>query len=435
MNTLLLYMFEVALYLTAFYILYSILLSRDTSYGRNRAFILISLISAFILPLLTVQTGKFQNADFFGRWLSEVLVVGDKNTTAVPKILIHSRGELPVIYTIYFTGAFVFMIKILINLGSLIFMIARHRKQGSRIIRYNTLNTSGFSAMGYIFLNPELNEEEEAEIIRHEQNHLRQNHFIDIMFIEIVMAFQWFNPFLYLFNRSLRAVHEYQADRECLRSGTNLAGYQHLLLNQIFRSPSLSLSNSFANPSLVRKRMIMMTKKRTPGYAGMKLLLVIPVIGLLFITTSSFRKNNIENLNSQQSAANALYPDKTPGSQLLSPPASGAASGTSDTEPYTSVQYMPQFPGGDAQLLKYIAENAHYPGSAMKQKVQGRVIVRFCVTREGGITMISVLKGVSPELDSEAVRVVSTLPAFKPGMQDGKAVPVWFMVPITFTLR
>lgn len=103
--------------------------------------------------------------------------------------------------------------------------------------------------------------------------------------------------------------------------------------------------------------------------------------------------------------------------------------------PFVVVEEMPMFPGGDAELLKFIAENTVYPEVAKENNIQGRVIVRFCVTAKGGVSQVSVLKGVDPELDKEAIRVVNMLPAFKPGKQGGKPVPVWYMVPITFTLK
>ena len=103
--------------------------------------------------------------------------------------------------------------------------------------------------------------------------------------------------------------------------------------------------------------------------------------------------------------------------------------------PFVVVEEMPMFPGGDAELLKYIGANTVYPDIAKENNIQGRVIVRFCVTAKGGVSQVSILKGVDPELDSEAIRVVNTLPAFKPGKQGGKPVPVWYMVPITFTLK
>ncbi len=106
-----------------------------------------------------------------------------------------------------------------------------------------------------------------------------------------------------------------------------------------------------------------------------------------------------------------------------------------EPEPFVVVEEMPMFPGGDVALLKYISEHTQYPEIAKENNIQGKVIVRFCVTAKGGVSQVSVLKGVDPELDKEAMRVVTTLPPFKPGKQGGKPVPVWYMVPINFTLK
>ena len=103
--------------------------------------------------------------------------------------------------------------------------------------------------------------------------------------------------------------------------------------------------------------------------------------------------------------------------------------------PFVVVEEMPMFPGGDSTLLAYLIKNTKYPETAKSNKIQGKVIVRFCVTSEGGVDRISVLKGVNPELDAEAVRVVATLPHFMPGKQGGRPVPVWYMVPIDFSLK
>jgi protein TonB len=104
-------------------------------------------------------------------------------------------------------------------------------------------------------------------------------------------------------------------------------------------------------------------------------------------------------------------------------------------EPFVVVEEMPMFPGGEVELLKYIMEHTQYPEVAKENNIQGKVIVRFCVTSKGGVDKVEILKGVDPELDAEAIRVVKTLPAFKPGKQGGKPVPVWYMVPINFTLK
>jgi len=106
-----------------------------------------------------------------------------------------------------------------------------------------------------------------------------------------------------------------------------------------------------------------------------------------------------------------------------------------EPEPFVVVEEMPMFPGGESALLAYIAEHTNYPEIAKENNIQGKVIVRFCVTSKGGVNQVSILKGVDPELDKEAIRVVNSLPTFKPGKQGGKPVPVWYSVPINFQLK
>ncbi len=106
----------------------------------------------------------------------------------------------------------------------------------------------------------------------------------------------------------------------------------------------------------------------------------------------------------------------------------------SDDVPFVVVEQMPEYPGGDVGLLNFIRKNLKYPEEAKSKKIEGRVIIRFVVNREGNVEDVNVLKGVDPLLDAEAVRVVRTLSGWKPGMQGGKAVSVYYMVPVTFSL-
>ena len=108
---------------------------------------------------------------------------------------------------------------------------------------------------------------------------------------------------------------------------------------------------------------------------------------------------------------------------------------TTENIPFVVVEQMPRFPGGEAALLTYIGDNTQYPDSAKAKNIQGKVIVRFAISKEGKVGAVSVLKGVHPLLDEEAVRIVKGLPAFIPGYQGGAPVSVWYMVPITFTLK
>jgi protein TonB len=106
-----------------------------------------------------------------------------------------------------------------------------------------------------------------------------------------------------------------------------------------------------------------------------------------------------------------------------------------EPEPYVVVQEMPSFPGGKEALLRYISETVVYPEDAIQNRIEGTVILRFVVSSTGEVTRVEVTRSVDPLLDSEALRVISSLPRWKPGRQDGNPVPVWFSVPVVFVLR
>jgi bla regulator protein blaR1 len=444
-------MVKAAVYMLAFYLVYITLLCRDTSYTRNRFYIIFSIASALLLPIITLHTEKPLNIQFFGKLLSEVFVTARPGTARTFHDVISLHALLRLFYSSYIIVVIAFLVKLLTDVVNLLFLIIRNRNKGSRIIKYHDFSTSGFSAMGYIFINERLDHEDSEEIIRHEQKHVNQNHFVDIIFIELVKAFQWFNPVVYLFDRSLRAIHEFQADQECLNSGVTIINYQSLLLNQVFKSRVFNLTNSFSNPSLIKKRMVMMTKKRSSPLANAKMILVLPVVGIVFLTISAYSGNSDTPGKQSVTGLNAFSSSKETAGETMPPPPPPPPppqeSNNSDHtvkgelinkpihEPYTVVEEMPEFPGGDAALLRYIAENTNYPETAKEQNIQGKVIIRFCITPDGGVSLVSVLKGVSPDLDAEALRVVNSLPLFKPGRQGGKQVPVWYMVPISFALK
>ncbi len=154
----------------------------------------------------------------------------------------------------------------------------------------------------------------------------------------------------------------------------------------------------------------MMTKNYSRFIGPVKLMLVIPAIVILvFVLSSCAARKKSASLSTIVKSA--------------------------EDEPFVVVEEMPEFPGGDSSLLQFIANNTKYPESAKIKGITGKVIVRFCVNKTGVVDRVSVLKGVDPELDKEAARVVSTLPSFKPGRQGGKDVSVWYMVPINFALN
>ena len=165
----------------------------------------------------------------------------------------------------------------------------------------------------------------------------------------------------------------------------------------------------------------MKTIKQRNSPTAIKWLISLTFTALLAFIASSCGKNNESSVNGKE------LKELTPAPQTHEE--------TISSEPLTAAEKMPVFPGGDQALLKFIAENTHYPESAKINGIAGRVIARFAIDIDGKVKMVSILKGASPELDAEALRVINTLPDFKPGEQGGKPVPVWYMVPITFALK
>ena len=102
---------------------------------------------------------------------------------------------------------------------------------------------------------------------------------------------------------------------------------------------------------------------------------------------------------------------------------------------YDTVEQLPEFPGGLEALIDFLSSNVHYPENAVKNNIEGRVMVQFIVDKTGQVGEVKILRSVSEEIDAEAVRVVKSLPKFEPGRQDGKPVAVWYTLPVSFNIR
>jgi len=118
---------------------------------------------------------------------------------------------------------------------------------------------------------------------------------------------------------------------------------------------------------------------------------------------------------------------------LLPASAQTTASTQTDEYVYQSVEQMPQFPGGDAELMKYIQSHLQYP--SVEDNITGHVVVQFVVMKDGSIGKVKVVRSLHPDFDKEAIRVIKSLPAFIPGEQKGEPVNVWYTLPVNFRLK
>ena len=267
-----------------------------------------------------------------------------------------------------------------------------------------------FSWMRYIVLSRKDLEENSREILIHELAHIRNRHSWDLLLADICIFVQWFNPAAWLLKQELQTVHEYEADDTVLREGVNAKDYQMLLI----------------------KKAVGTRLEKSNPWARVKYLYVLPLAAL---AVSAFARPEVSAVADELSSAkvNDLVASmKTNQAETASVAVKDTL--TPDESVFEVVEQMPEFPGGYKEMMKYIEQNMRYPEEAKKAGTQGRVVVQFLVNKNGAISDVSVLRSVDRLLDAEAVRLVRSMPKWKPGMQKGKAVTVKYTVLLSFKL-
>jgi tetratricopeptide (TPR) repeat protein len=210
---------------------------------------------------------------------------------------------LKIILVVYFIGASFFLVRFLANFVWIFAYVLKHKTQhisGMKVVRFEK-NISPFSFLNYVFISKKQYPEEDlSKIIAHEKVHIQQKHSIDLILLELLLVFQWFNPFVWFYKRAIKITHEYLADNGTLNSGIDLPSYQYSLLNQALHENNFEMVSSY-NFS-IKKRIKMMMQKRSPKLATLKLAIALPIISFLFMafafkirTPKGDANNNIEN--------------------------------------------------------------------------------------------------------------------------------------------
>ena len=292
---------EANIYLCIFYLAYCLFLSQDTHYQLNRAYLLFICIVSFILPFLQIgalKQVKHAEQAYTSNYAIPIQAVSvavrapkTTITTAAPVIKnLYTFGD--VLWYMYVTGAAVLFVMLLIKLYTL-YRLTRNKqsvKAGKYRVIYSTGTTAAFSFFNYLFINTQITPDN--IIIRHELVHARQKHSADILFMELLKIISWFNPFVYLLQNSLKTVHEYIADEQTAAYETDALTYSFFLVKNAYGAAGSSVTNSFFNYNLLKKRIIMLNQQRSGNLARLKYLLIIPICAsLLCASTLGFTKN------------------------------------------------------------------------------------------------------------------------------------------------
>lgn len=424
-----LYLLQVNVGLILFYALYKLVCTRDTFFRSRRFILIVSLVLPFILPFIDVR-----------EWLESrdrmIMLTHFDYSAVLPEIVVGSEavetGNRVFVLSewigyLYLAGVVVLLVRLAVQAFSLYRLIVRMPEKEINGVRVKCLNdpSGPFSFFGWIFMNPAaVKEDEISEILTHEMAHVKQHHSVDVLLAEMVSICCWMNPFAWLLKREVRLNLEFLADRKVMEAGCATKSYQYHLLGLAYNH-KYGLSNNF-NFSHLKQRIIMMNKKKSNDAGHIKYaLFVLPAFALLVAGNISCSQDASQTEDAKEEVVAPVSPEAK----------EAPADSTAKEEVFMVAEQMPEYPGGMKEMLKFLQENVKYPENAMKNNVQGRVIVQFVVEKDGTPTEFKVLRSVDPDLDAEALRVMKAMPKWKPGMQKGQVVRVKFTVPVSFKLQ
>jgi len=308
MNDFALYLLESGISLALFYLVYWIFLKKETFFVINRLYLISSAAFSLIIPFIHITSPAFINIKSFigSRPLSGSPVVFSEGSSLPAQ----SLGIFDVLLLIYFWGVMFFLIRFVFQLLKVFLLI---RKNG--VQKYNGLKVvfidkecSPFSFFNFVFINKSnISDDDFQRIVAHEMIHIKQYHSIDLLILEWLTIFQWFNPFVWPYKKSLKETHEYLADYAVIAQGCSAAKYQLLIFEQHVGVKLFEFANNF-NQSQIKRRITMMTKSKSKGLAKLKFLLILPMLCfliLVFADSKTVREPGPANMENTESAVPA----------------------------------------------------------------------------------------------------------------------------------
>ncbi len=276
---------------------------------------------------------------------------------------------------------------------------------GRQRIYLITSRTNSFSHFNAIYIS-EYQLDNAEFIVEHELAHSRQKHSIDLIVIRLMRSLLWFHPIMYMWESKMKENHEYLADRACVNHTTDITLYSYALLSTHLGVSIPDLANGFNRQSLLQKRIIQL---KTQNTFNMKKVILIPAMltGVVLLTSVQLETQHQPSADTSVPSIQQKVDDET----------------------------KPEFTGGMSALIEYMQANINYPKELADKNLEAKVFVKFIVTKTGEIKDAKVARGSEHEpFNTEAIRVVSSMPNWTPGMKGGKAVSAEMTLPIQFAL-
>lgn len=461
--------------LLCMYLPYKLLLARERQHRFNRAVMICIYVVAVTVPLLPRISFPV------GETANEAAITAVGNITIGPLtggiLATHAPVWTRVVLWIYIVGVAVTLLKFLWSYLRLMHIIRqghKEKREGYTLVIADDAALSPFSWRKYVVVGDSKDADERSAVMVHELRHLSAGHSTDIFIAQLYAILVWYNPVSWLMIDELKTIHEYEADEAVIDSGANLKEYQMLLIKKTAGARLPSLANSL-NHSKLQKRVTMMyqSKSKLAGKFSSLTLLPSLAIGMAVVSIPSVASvisdaseatlmesnhkvsKNSDNAEmaavlaapvadavssgetetSERMDANTEIPDPVVSENAVEDPVEAELPAEKERgEVFVAVEKQAEFPGGIQALMQWLSMNVRYPEDAMKNDVQGRVIVKFVVNPDGSISDPTVLKSVEPSLDQEAVRVVMAMPKWAAAENHGQKVASYFNLPIAFKL-
>ena len=447
-----------------FLLIYEFLLKRDTFFNWNRAYLLGTSVCSLVLPF--VKISAFSNvipADYVVNlptvFIGEQSVKQTIPVEQIETVLLHTTS---VNYYVWFwsIGAILcacLLVYKLFRIGVFQYASTSIKERGYTIA---TLKNSedAFSFLNTIFLGDQLKADQKESILKHEKVHVKDKHTLDLLWFELLRIIFWFNPLIYIYQKRITEVHEFIADKSASKYQEN---YYENLLAKTFNVAQFSLVNQFYSSSLIKKRIIMLTKKQSNSILKFKHALLAPVVVAMLVFTSCQHQTenketileNIQNIKESIAEKGDMTLEEERALKSLLESTLNVDLGLKTTSQGNEISFKtldqaPLFPDCDENatseelkkcfsksISKHVGQNFNTKlANDLNLTGRQKILVAFKIDKLGGIKDIKV-RAEHDVLADEAKRVIEALPKLKPGKHNGQAVTVPYTLPIVFQVQ
>ena len=427
---------KVAVALLVFYLFYRFLLKKETFHRFNRVVLVGTAVLSFLLPLCIITIHKpIEVAPVIPE---PAIVATELPAKEMVTLVEPSFPWWPIALTILFWAGVAFVLaRVTISILSIVRIIRRgwlvREEDGCKII-VTERDIDPFSWMKYIVLSEKDWEAPHASILAHEKAHIGLGHSLEVLLVDVLSALQWFNPAIWMLRADLQELHEYEADDAVLRAGTNIKEYQYLLIRKAVSKSGYSVANSF-NHSILKKRITMMSKSKSPLVRGLRVLWMLPLvclaIGLQARTVYVPADKGNEN-NPKKGILEEIVVVKYPDASLPTVTKEEHLYQLPEVNGLVSIEEVDTPPIFSSGFGKWLNARIIYPKECTHE---GTVQISFVVDGNGKVGHISILQGVCDELDNIVSNLVQKSPDWQPATKGGQAVAVRLIQPVVFGIR